>query len=104
MSQPETATLYWGAIDEGIALADAEGVEHPECFLEVIQEVVANTPSIFRASMYYDLTAGRPIELEALAGVLVQLGEKHNLQTPLNFAMYAALKPYVNGTPQTPPE
>ena len=57
---------------------------------------------MMRPSMYYDLEVGKPLELEAMVGVVVRLGEKHEVSTPLTFAMYAALKPYVNGTPDIP--
>lgn len=54
---------------------------------------------MMRPSMYYDLEAGKPLELEAMVGMVVRLGEKHEVSTPLTFALYAALKPYVNGAP-----
>jgi len=52
--------------------------------------------------MYYDLEAGKPMELEDLVGVVVRLGKKHGVPTPLTFAMYAALKPYADGAPDVP--
>jgi 2-dehydropantoate 2-reductase len=49
--------------------------------------------------MYYDLAAGRRLELEVLNGTVVRLGGEHGIPTPINFAIYAALKPYLNGAP-----
>jgi len=40
---------------------------------------------------------GKRLEVEALDGTLVRLGSEHGAETPLHFAVYAALKPYVNG-------
>jgi len=51
--------------------------------------------------MYYDLNDGRRLELEALNGTVVRLGREYGVATPINFAIYAALKPYMNGTPVT---
>jgi hypothetical protein len=41
--------------------------------------------------------SGRRLELEALNGTMVRLGEEHGLSLPFNFAIYGALKPYANG-------
>ena len=52
--------------------------------------------------MLVDLLAGRRLEVEAINGELVRMGEEHGIPTPLNSAVYALLSPYVNGTPLTP--
>ncbi len=57
-------------------------------------------PSI-RGSMYYDLAAGRRLELDVLNGTVVRLGDEHGIPTPINFAIYAALKPYLDGAPSS---
>ena len=49
--------------------------------------------------MYYDLNDGKRLELEALNGTVVRLGREYGVDTPMNFAIYAALKPYIDGTP-----
>ena len=49
--------------------------------------------------LYRDLAVGRRLELESLNGEVVRRGREHGLETPLNFAIYAALRPYVDGTP-----
>ena len=101
-AHPETLELFWGALDEGIALAGAAGVALPEGYKETMQGMMVGVPPTHRASMYHDFAAGKPIELEDLVGVIVRLGEKHGVPTPLNGAMYAALKPYANGAPEIP--
>ena len=55
-----------------------------------------------RGSLYHDLAGGRRLELEGLNGEVVRRGREHGVQTPLNFAVYAALRPYVGGTPDLP--
>ena len=49
-------------------------------------------------SMAVDLRAGNRLELPWLAGRVVQLGVAHGVPTPVNRIVYAALKPYTNGT------
>lgn len=47
--------------------------------------------------MLTDVLGGRRLELEALNGAVVRLGAQAGVATPLNFAVYAALKAYANG-------
>src|SRR3989304_4470290 len=47
-----------------------------------------------RASLYHDLAAGRRLELDALSGAVVRFGEAVAVGTPMNRAVYAALKPH----------
>jgi ketopantoate reductase len=42
------------------------------------------------------------LELEALNGAVVRLGCARGLQTPVNFFIYATLKPYIDGPPPQP--
>jgi 2-dehydropantoate 2-reductase len=53
-------------------------------------------------SLHYDLTHGKPIELEALHGHAVRLAERHGVPAPAVFAVYAALLPYRDGAPTLP--
>ena len=50
------------------------------------------------SSMYHDLVNGRPLEVEALHGHLVELGRRHAVPTPMAFAVYAALVPHARGS------
>jgi 2-dehydropantoate 2-reductase len=99
---PETSALFWGAMEEGLAVARASGVAMPDSFIDQMRGLVAGIDPMMRPSMYYDLEAGKALELEDMIGVVVRLGEQHDVPTPLTFAMYAALKPYVGGLSDIP--
>jgi 2-dehydropantoate 2-reductase len=99
---PEISALFWGAMEEGLMVARASGVAMPEHFMDRMRDVAAGLNPMMRPSMYYDLEAGKPLELEDMIGVVVRLGKKHGVPTPLTFALYAALKPYVDGVPNIP--
>jgi 2-dehydropantoate 2-reductase len=60
--------------------------------------VLALAPAV-RSSVLNDVLAGRRLELESLNGAVVRLGREKGIATPLNFAVYAALKPYIDGAP-----
>ena len=99
---PETKEMWIGALKEVVEVAQAVGVTLSDDFLDRTKELVASIPPTHRPSMYYDLDDGKRLELEALNGTVVRLGRKLGIATPLNFAIYAALKPYVDGTPLMP--
>jgi 2-dehydropantoate 2-reductase len=99
---PETSALFWGAMEEGLAVARARGVAMPDSFMDQMRVVAAGIDPMMRPSMYYDLEAGKRLELEDMIGVVVRLGEQYSVPTRLTFAMYAALKPYADGVSDIP--
>ncbi len=95
----ETRHLLKGTMQEVEAAARKSGAVLPEgCADQSINFFSSLEPSM-RGSMYYDLAAGRRLELEVLNGTVVRLGSALGIPTPFNFSIYAALKPYLNGTP-----
>jgi 2-dehydropantoate 2-reductase len=46
-------------------------------------------PAEAGTSMYFDCLAGRPLEIEALTGAIVAVGDRHGIATPLNRALLA---------------
>jgi hypothetical protein len=53
-----------------------------------------------RGSLAQDLLSGRRLKLETLNGTVVRLGRAHALAVPVNWTIYAALRPFSDGTPQ----
>ena len=53
----------------------------------------------FSSSLHHDLIHGKRLELEALHGHAVRLGERYGVPTPTVFAIYTALLPYRDGQP-----
>jgi 2-dehydropantoate 2-reductase len=97
-----THDLFRRALEEAEAVARASGIELPE---DSVEQALATAEAVEpwgRGSMYHDLDNGLCLELEALNGEVVRRGDQHDIQTPLNFAIYAALKPYINGEPLMP--
>ena len=98
----DTKALARGALKEVQKVAQAVEVTLPENFPDKMLDFAASAPATHRPSMYYDLVGGKRLELESLNGTVVRLGTEHGVETPLNFAIYAALKPYVDGAPELP--
>jgi 2-dehydropantoate 2-reductase len=86
---------------ETIAVGRAAGVEFPLEFPAELDRSVATFPPTMKASMANDLDAGNRLELDWLAGKVVTLGRKYGIPTPAQEAVYAILKPYRMGRPNT---
>ena len=99
LADQETHALFRGTLEEAEAVARAGGIELPEDSVEQALATATAVEPWGRGSLYHDLAGGRRLELEALSGEVVRRGREHDIQTPLNFAIYAALRPYTNGAP-----
>jgi 2-dehydropantoate 2-reductase len=96
---PETRTLFGQVMEETQTVGQATGVPVPgDHAAKMMKFFQASDPAI-RGSLYYDLAAGRRLEIETLNGTVVRLGQERGVLTPANFAVYAALKPYADGAP-----
>jgi 2-dehydropantoate 2-reductase len=91
---PETFALYLDAAEEVAAVGRASGVAIPDGQRERVRRLALSLDPGSRSSLYHDLTHGRRMELDALPGNVVRLGEKYGVPTPVCRAIYAALKPY----------
>lgn len=96
---PELVELCDAALRETVAVGRAEGVNLAPDAVETGRRVIAAMPPHHMTSMGNDLLRGNRLELPWFAGKVVELGRKHAVPTPANGFIYAALKPYVNGTP-----
>jgi 2-dehydropantoate 2-reductase len=97
-----THDLFRGTVEEAEAVARCGGIELPEDCVEQALAMAASVEPWGRGSMYHDLANGLRLELEALNGEVVRRGDEQDIQTPLNFVIYAALRPYINGAPVLP--
>ncbi|GAC1404642.1 MAG: 2-dehydropantoate 2-reductase [Ktedonobacteraceae bacterium] len=95
----ETSDLLRGVMSEVEALARARGIALPANTAEQSYASLSKLEAWAKGSMAFDLLAHRRLEVEALNGTVVRLGHENMIPTPLNFAIYAALKPYSDGTP-----
>jgi 2-dehydropantoate 2-reductase len=95
----ETWELMRMVMLETASVARAEDVFITEAMIDTTLESLSRFPSDIKPSMLVDLEAGRRIEIEIFNGAVVRLGRQHGIDTPYNYAIYAALKPYENGVP-----
>jgi 2-dehydropantoate 2-reductase len=92
LADADTRAFFLALMQEVVTLGRASGVALPPDFAQERLAFADTTPPGFKASLLHDLERGSRIELDWLAGKVVELGRSHNVATPANAAVYAALK------------
>ncbi|RZJ13736.1 MAG: 2-dehydropantoate 2-reductase [Rubrivivax sp.] len=78
-------------IAEASAVAQAEGADLPEELAATIVEGYRRSPAGVN-SLHADRLEGRPMEIDARNGVVVRLGRKHGIPTPVNEMVVSLLE------------
>ena len=87
---PDVAQLARNVMTEAEAVARKLGIELP---ISIDQRIAgAEKVGAHRTSMLQDHLAGRPMELEAVVGAVIELGERLSVPTPSTQAVYACVK------------
>ena len=87
---PDTRSLVTTMMEEAVAIAEALGMR-----LRIsIEQRIAGAEAVgeHKTSMLQDVEAGRPLELNALVGAFVELGEVTATPTPAIAAVYSCAK------------
>ena len=90
---PALRALVTGLVDEGKAVAAAQGIELDADPEDLIDH--AARPDVaydHKASMLQDVEARRPTEIDYLNGGIVRFGDEYGVPTPLNRAIWALVK------------
>jgi 2-dehydropantoate 2-reductase len=94
---PRLVALYRRLAQETAAVGRAEGAPLTEADVDAAVATLDGLPADMRASLAHDLAAGKPLEVDWLAGAVSRLGAAHGLDTPANDAVWAALTPWTGG-------
>ena len=98
---PDLRRFLAEAIGEAAGVGRALGIALPDDTEARILQFIDRNPANGKSSQLIDLERGRRLELEGLSGAVVRLGRKTGVPTPVHAVVYAALKPYVDGTPKS---
>jgi 2-dehydropantoate 2-reductase len=96
-SDEESQSAFLDAVREVENVARASGIKVAPNMVDRIAPYTAGIPASTRSSLLIDLSMGKRIEVETLTGSVVRRGRAVGVETPLMRALYAVLKPYVNG-------
>ena len=78
-------------LQEIIEVAKAEGIVYDENIMETIIGHIERLPFETTSSMHSDFKASRQTELNTLTKVVIDLGLKHGIPTPIYKEVYEAL-------------
>jgi len=92
LNDPDTRAFFYQLMREVVAVGRASGVSLPEDYADDRMKFAEASPPSFKASMLHDLERGNRLELDWLAGKVVELGRALGVPTPANQAVYAMLK------------
>ena len=97
MPRPEWKKVIVACMREIEDVARVEGIGLNPDIVENTVAYIEGDLEDMHASMYADIMAGRPLELEALNGAVTRAGQGAGVPTPINDLIYAALKPFAAG-------
>jgi 2-dehydropantoate 2-reductase len=96
----ETRSLLRQVMEETATVGRTEAPALPAAIVDNLLKFFGASDPEIRGSLYYDLAAGRRLEIETLNGTVVRIGRERGIPTPANFVVYASLKPYADGAPK----
>ena len=96
----ELRATFQAAMTETWRLGRQRGVRLADDFIADRMRFVDGLHADMRTSMQHDLEAGKPLEAPWLCGAVVRMSAAEGLEAPVNRTIYAALKPYLNGSAQ----
>ena len=96
-ADPDLRWLFEQAMRETWRLGRACSVALPDDFVEKQLSFADTLPEGMRASLLHDLEAGGKLEAPWLCGAVARMSAERGMEAPVNRAVYAALKPFVDG-------
>ena len=88
---------FMDAVREVERVARASGINVAAAVTENIAVYTGGIPSTTRSSLLIDLSVGKRIEVESLAGSVVRRGSAVGVETPMMRALYTVLRPWAKG-------
>jgi 2-dehydropantoate 2-reductase len=80
---------------ETARVAEAENIRLPFPDPIAAAEEVAHRTAANHSSMLQDVLRGAPTEIEAICGAVVTIGQKYDMDTPINWACWKLVKAIV---------
>ena len=86
------AAIMRAIVRECVAVGRAEGAQLDDSMADQVVNHYRASPPDSVNSLHADRAAGRPMETDARNGVIVRLGRKHGIPTPINQMIVALLE------------
>ena len=97
-ADPDLRWLFEQAMRETWKVGRARGVALADNFIEERMRFADGLHGDMKASLLHDLEAGGKLEAPWLCGAVARMAREAGIEAPVNRAVFAALKPFVNGS------
>jgi 2-dehydropantoate 2-reductase len=97
-SDPDLRAAFEAAVREAWTLGRAHRVALAEDLVGKAMAALDSLPAEMRSSMQNDLAAGNRLEAPWLSGAVARMSAESKLAAPVSATLYAAVKPYLDGT------
>jgi 2-dehydropantoate 2-reductase len=98
-ADPDLRALFEGAMRETWSVGRARGIKLADDYMETRMKFAETLPHEMKASMLHDLEAGGKLEAPWLCGAVARMAREAGIAAPVNSTVFAALKPYLDGSP-----
>jgi 2-dehydropantoate 2-reductase len=92
LERPSARELISALAREAADVASAEHIRLPFDDPVKAAEDVARRTAANHSSMLQDIQRGAPTEIDAICGAVVEIGRRHNMETPTNWACWHLVK------------
>ena len=89
LRRDDVRELALAVLAEAVVVARADGARLAPDEAEQTLKTLFTYPPEAGTSMYFDMMAARPLEIEALTGAIVAAGDRYGIAVPLNRALLA---------------
>lgn len=96
LERPEARELLGLAAGEAAAVGVAQGLRLPFADPIAAAEDVARRTAANHSSMYQDVQRGRPTEIDAICGAVVQASQRVGVPTPVNRTLWLLVRASAN--------
>jgi 2-dehydropantoate 2-reductase len=97
-ADPDLRWLFEQAMRETWRVGRARGIALADDYVDGRMAFVDTLHPGMKASLLHDLEAGGKLEAPWLCGAVARMAREAGVEAPVNRAVYAALKPYVDGS------
>ena len=92
LESPSARQMMGALANETALVAEAEKIQLPFSNPIAAAEEVARKTAANHSSMLQDVLRGAPTEIEAICGAIVKAAQRHNIDTPANWAGWKLVK------------
>jgi 2-dehydropantoate 2-reductase len=97
-ADPDLRWLFEQAMRETWSVGRKRGIALADNFVDERLKFADGLHADMRASLLHDLEAGGKLEAPWLCGAVARMAREAGIDAPVNRAVFAALKPFVNGS------